>query len=376
MFSAEYLCICIYCMLQLGFLFIIEIRNTQTKHEIHYLIMLIIAFFSFIADIMSSIYGGSGWFFPFAAAGNYIEIILSTALIPIYFNYICEQINDIDPSTKRRLNCILWVMGLICAAVVLSTAFTGQIFYFDESRIYHRGPLFFIPMLILLVMMIIVEIFLISQRKKIEANYYKSLLIFIIIPIIGWALQLFIYGLPFSLLGLTFAALILFTNIQNRNMDKDYLTGAFNRKTLDNYVQHMIDISSDQKSFSAILIDLDNFKSTNDTYGHFEGDLALKNAVHLLRDSVRHNDFIARYGGDEFYIIIDNDNQTIIDAIITRIYSNLSDFNKKQDKLYKLSFSMGYSIYGNSVGDKPESFYKIIDKKMYEDKFANARNRL
>lgn len=370
MFSAAYLCICIYCMLQLVLLIVMENhrRNVKSRNERYFLLMLVITLVSFAADIMSSFSSVPDWFFPFTAASVYAEIILNTTLIPIFYRYICTQISGLDTTLKGKLHLILLVLALLCAATVMSTAFTGQIFYFDSARVYHRGPFLFIPMSIQFIMMIIVEAFLISQRQKIEANYFRSLTLFLVAPSIGWALQLFIFGLPFSLLGITFAALILFTNIQNRNMDRDYLTGAFNRQILDSYMQRKIDTSTSQETFSAILLDIDDFKSINDRFGHFEGDIALIHAVRVLRNSVGRNDLVARYGGDEFCIILENDDIQSVENTIQQIENNLFDFNGSENKPYKLSFSMGYATYHLSVGNTAESFFRVIDQKMYEQK--------
>ena len=359
-------------MLQLGFLIVMENRrrNARVGQERYFLWMLIITFFSLAADIMSSFYQGPDWFFPFAAASIYLEIILNTMLLPIFFHYVCGQIINLDLALKRRLNIVLWIMTTICVALLVSTAYTGQIFYFDDANFYHRGPLFLLPMFILFAMMVVIEGFIISQRSKIEVGYYRSVALFLVSPLIGWALQSFIFGLPFSLLGVTFAAQVVFTNIQNRNIDKDYLTGAFNRQTLDSYMQHKIDISTDYKTFSAILLDIDNFKSINDCFGHYEGDVALIKTVHLLRDAVGRTDFIARYGGDEFCVILNSDDLQAVEETVHQIHCRLSDFNRNP-KPYQLSFSMGYAVYQPSIGNKAELFFKIIDQKMYDEK--NAR---
>lgn len=364
-------------MLQLGFLIVMENRchNLRSKHERYFLLMLIITLLSFVADIMSSLYAGPAWFFPFAAAGNYLEIALNTILLPIFYHYVCEQIFNLDLILKRRLNIILWVLVAVCIALAVSTAYTGQIFYFDSNNLYHRGPLFWFPMFVLFVMMAIIEVFLISQRKKIEASHFRSLALFIVSPLIGWAFQLLIFGLPFSLMGITFAALIVFTNIQNHHMDVDYLTGAFNRQMLDGYMQHKINMSNGHRTFSALLLDIDNFKSINDCFGHYEGDTALIRTVAILRNSIKPKDLIARYGGDEFCVILESDNSKDIEDTLDKIHINLTEFNRNNNKPYELCFSIGYAIYDLSMGKKAELFLKVIDEKMYHEKNAHkAKN--
>jgi diguanylate cyclase (GGDEF) domain len=358
-------------MAQLFLIFIISIYNSHTKNESLFQLMLSMIFGAFIANIISSIKNGPDWLFPFSAMGNYIEMILSTTIIPLYYNYICQQIYNIDVKIKLRYNILLWSLCIITSVIIISTSFTGMIFYFDDLKQYHRGPFFYVPMLIILAMIIIVESLLLVYKKRIKITYYHSLTLFLLAPILGWILQFFIFGLPFSLVGITFAALILFLNIQYSKMDRDYLTGTYNRQALDNYMQHMIDTASNRKQFAAILIDLDNFKSINDKYGHYEGDIALKQAVKLLYDSVRHSDFIARYGGDEFCIVIDSDDPAALNAVIDRIKSNLTIFNQKSNKPYELSFSLGSSMHDKSFGNKAEQFYKVIDKRMYENKLKN-----
>lgn len=370
MFSAPYLCICIYCMLQIGLMLITEHRrrNTQTGNEKHFRNMLIITEISFIADIASNIYPEPEAFYPFAVMGVYAELILNTVLIPIFFLYVCTQISELKESYKRKMMILIMALTVLCILIILSTAFTGQIFYFDSVHIYHRGPFLFIPMSLQLIMMLIVEFFMISQKQKIEIHYFYALTMFLIAPLIGWALQFFIFGLPFSLLSITFAAQILFTDIRNRNMDKDYLTDAFNRQILDKYMQQKIAAANDKRTFSAILMDIDNFKVINDSYGHFEGDLALEKTVHILRASVNRNDFVARYGGDEFCIILESDIEAEVENVISRINKNLDEYNQKENKPYKLSFSLGYAVYNCAMGKSAEDFFKLIDQRMYEQK--------
>jgi diguanylate cyclase (GGDEF)-like protein len=357
-------------MLQLGYLFAMNHRrrNVRTAKERYVPLMLMLLLFSFVADMISSLSHVPSWIFPFAAAGNYVEIILNTMLLPIYFLYVCQQISRLDRSLKRRITMVLCLLAGICSVIVLSTAFNKLTFYFDAENHYHRGPLFWLPMSILFLMMLMIEGFIINQKANIEIKHFKALLLFLVFPLIGWGFQLFVLGLPFSLISATFAAQIVFTNIQNRSMDTDYLTGVFNRQSLDNHVQRKIDAATSNHSFSAILLDIDNFKSINDCFGHYEGDVALIHTASLLRSSVRSKDFIARYGGDEFCIVFDEDTPSALDVVMQRINSNLLEFSKMTKKPYQLNFSMGFAVYDPAMGRRTEHFIKVIDLNMYTEK--------
>lgn len=116
------------------------------------------------------------------------------------------------------------------------------------------------------------------------------------------------------------------------------------------------------------MIDLDGFKSINDTYGHDVGDNALKIASNLLKSCIRSNDFIGRFGGDEFIIILDLCNRIEIEEIIARINNSFLEYNNFSDQPFNLSASMGYDVYEYDSGMTTEDFKKHIDKLMYRDK--------
>ena len=98
---------------------------------------------------------------------------------------------------------------------------------------------------------------------------------------------------------LVFSLLIAHLFIQRESLDTDFLTGIGNRRKLDLSLKAHVFAN---KPFSAILLDLDNFKQINDKFGHEAGDIALKKAAEILQASVREGDIIARYGEDEFCI--------------------------------------------------------------------------
>ncbi|MDD2216002.1 MAG: GGDEF domain-containing protein, partial [Eubacteriales bacterium] len=165
--------------------------------------------------------------------------------------------------------------------------------------------------------------------------------------------------------------LIAFLYIQNQDMHTDFLTGVNNRKKLEAYLKKKINKSNENKTFSAILLDINNFKSINDTFGHDMGDDALETAVKLLKSCLRSTDFIARFGGDEFVIILDVSNKDDLEVTVCRINSCVGEFNQSNSKPYKLGFSMGYAVYDYHSHMNIKEFKKQIDILMYQNKRAN-----
>jgi diguanylate cyclase (GGDEF)-like protein len=167
--------------------------------------------------------------------------------------------------------------------------------------------------------------------------------------------------------------LIIYLNFQTRDLRTDHLTGANNRLHLEHYIKARIRNSTERKTFGAIMIDIDDFKSINDRFGHAVGDEALKNAVHILRTSLRRDDFIARFGGDEFIVIIDIQTKEELKDAVERIIANINRFNQKGSCPYNIRFSMGYDIYDPSLKMKPDDFVNHIDQLMYANKKADRK---
>jgi len=167
---------------------------------------------------------------------------------------------------------------------------------------------------------------------------------------------------------------VVYLNIQNRSIHTDYLTGIGNRKKLDAYLKEKIASCVYGHSFSAILVDIDNFKAINDTFGHTVGDNALDETVKLLKSCLRKSDFIARFGGDEFFIVLDIDNATDLNAMVLRIENNLREFNNTGNNSYSIELSMGYAVYDTTAHMENNNFIKYIDTLMYENKRFNKKN--
>ena len=194
------------------------------------------------------------------------------------------------------------------------------------------------------------------------------MLLFFVPFLIGTTLQVLFLGVSYAWTGMMIGMLLLYLNIQVDLLNADYLTGAFNRRQLEGYLLDKVKNSVAKEPFSAILIDLDDFKIINDIYGHHTGDEALKDTVSILRKCLRQRDFISRYGGDEFIIVMDVDNREALNQTIERILQNVAFFNSETQRPYKLSFAMGYDVYDPHSKMNYEEFIMKIDNLMYLNK--------
>lgn len=132
------------------------------------------------------------------------------------------------------------------------------------------------------------------------------------------------------LIVLALASAITIIFIIRHNDSIDPLTGVRNRKALHHYSKKVA-----EKGVPAgtcfIMLDIDYFKKYNDTYGHLMGDEALKKVAGTIKDSLRKKDFIIRFGGEEFLIILENIDEAYAEKIGNRILENVKDIGIKAE---------------------------------------------
>jgi len=146
----------------------------------------------------------------------------------------------------------------------------------------------------------------------------------------------------------------------------DPLTGALNRRSFNEIAEKKMIVSEvNQRPYTMAYIDLDNFKTINDTFGHAIGDLVLKFVVDTIQTHIRITDFLARLGGDEFAIFLTDTDQEQAEMIIQRLQSSLLE--KMEFNSWEITFSIGVL----TVLSLPESVDRLVsmtDAIMYEVK--------
>lgn len=149
----------------------------------------------------------------------------------------------------------------------------------------------------------------------------------------------------------------------------DELTKISNRRGFLTLTRYSLDVCR-REMFPATLIffDLDKFKEINDTYGHGEGDRALKIFASEMRESFRISDIFARLGGDEFVVLVTNSGSDLIKEIIKRFEYSIKSHCASNNLPYFIDFSYGLVHYDPLKHESIEDMLNEADGVMYENK--------
>ena len=149
----------------------------------------------------------------------------------------------------------------------------------------------------------------------------------------------------------------------------DSLTGLANRRLLEHDVTTTLALARrNQKKFAIVTIDVDKFKQINDTLGHDNGDALLKTVASRLRNAVRISDTVARIGGDEFVILLNEvKNLAGVESVAQKIIHLFKNPISLNEHTITITVSVGISIYPEG-GQDYENLYKNADIALYQVK--------
>lgn len=157
------------------------------------------------------------------------------------------------------------------------------------------------------------------------------------------------------------------TELSNR----DPMTNLYNRRYFNEVSQTLLNLAKREKTnLSALMIDLDKFKTINDNYGHLVGDEVLKKTASMLLESIRKSDIAIRFGGEEFIILLPNTDLNGAQEIAQKIHSQTKECKIKtlQNEVIKFTLSIGISIYDCDNDTSIDDLIHKCDKALYKAK--------
>jgi diguanylate cyclase (GGDEF)-like protein/putative nucleotidyltransferase with HDIG domain len=158
----------------------------------------------------------------------------------------------------------------------------------------------------------------------------------------------------------------------------DPLTGLPNGRYLSlRFEEEAARARRTDRTFQVVMLDLDEFKNVNDTYGHKAGDKMLREVAHLIEGQLREYDFLARYGGDEFVALVQEVVGAQVEDLCMRIESAVSKFSLPlgRNRFARVGISIGTATFGVD-GDTLDQLVVAADNEMYRMKSSHRSTRM
>lgn len=155
----------------------------------------------------------------------------------------------------------------------------------------------------------------------------------------------------------------------------DPLTGALNRLGMEKSFQREIELARrNSDELSLLIFDVDHFKKVNDVYGHDIGDVVLKDMSKLIKISIRNTDVFARFGGEEFVVLLNNTHRSGALLLAEKIRKCIEKHTCEIDE-HKIRFTASIGVTSLNQRDNRDSLFKRADNALYQAK-NNGRNRV
>ena len=161
--------------------------------------------------------------------------------------------------------------------------------------------------------------------------------------------------------------LSLSLDVFRKKSHMDGLTNVWNKATFWDLLHDEIKRSQTlMYPLSLLVLDIDDFKKVNDTYGHLTGDLVLQAIGKLLLKTLRRNDIVARFGGEEFVVLISDGAVKSAEEVAEKIRMKIQ--NMRKVNIPSITVSVGYATY--KTGESAKQFFERADQAMYDAKIS------
>lgn len=281
-----------------------------------------------------------------------------------WFIFVLHETEDnlhCNPSLKN-----FYILPLIFQCTLLISC---GIFYYDEKNQYLQGYLCIFQYLLIFGYLFagasISFIKYIKEKRYAQQKNCFFLCLFSLLPLLGMGIDVVFPNLNSILPFLVISIVMQYLNLMKKEIFQDPLTKLNNRRE---FQRHLVKVTKTIRKEDVFLIffDINDFKNINDTFGHVEGDRALVMIAQILNAAFSNTKaFIARYGGDEFAVILKKEEPEIL-SYLKKVDASLVTLSASLP--YNISLSVGYSIYGEENANTIESLIQSADKKMYWNK--------
>jgi len=363
----------IVCIITLGFLFFFNrAHSTRQEKEIWFERTLIAHILYFLSDIgWAAVLGGQLPRTRFLILlFNSLNYVFLSLMAYNWFMYMAASTKlKFVTSRQKRLYCLL-PMVISCLAIVIAYLADPEFWVSPSGEL---APLYY-PMLIAAPVIYLFSAFVLSMiqagraESREDAALYRLIGIYPLGVLLFGLIQTYTMDAPLFCFGCTIMMLFFYIRNIQAQVSIDPLTHLNNRGQINRYMRQ-VKYRDNVKTF-AMMMDIDNFKKINDTFGHAEGDRALVLVSDVLKKAVDRPVFLGRYGGDEFTLFFQcGEGDTLPDQAVEKIRALLKEKQQDAHLLYNLSISVGYDRLRDK-NDTLEACLNRADQKLYENKRA------
>ncbi len=381
---AAYVEINVFCVFIIGLIYVNLSKVTYPSLDqklFRYLLGVTVVFC--VADLGSYLTNGDVVFRNGAACWifNMIYFISACVLSFLWLLYSVVRVTNSSLVVKDRA-FLYGIPVAVFAMLVLTSPWTHLIFYIDRHGIYHRGSGVVLHWLIGWGYLLIMNIFCLYHARKetlsIRRKELHLLSLLCIPPVLASVLQILFPGTTIIGVGMTAAILIAFITLQNRQISRDALTGTNNRRQMEIYLTDKIRESKPEDTVFLMILDVDDFKIINDSFGHVTGDHALVDVAKCLKQvcgRMNRDLFLARYGGDEFAIVGFGKAEEIVPIVTQEIDREVRLLNQSANEPYHISISFGHVVGQCKDFRHAERLLEMADQQMYQNKKSKKKTK-
>lgn len=341
--------------------------DTSAQHRL-FIYLIIIGIVNVLAEMSTWLVNGRPSLMVLIWIVNIMDYMAAPSASLAWLVYILRIAGN--RRSMKTLGSLAAGIYLPYAALVFTTPLTRLLFTLDERGLYHRGALYSLYYAVCYIFLATALAYILLKRKRLGANF-TTMLLFPIPIVAGGILQTVFGGIPVAWSLYALLIVVIYVHIQNRHINTDYVTGAFSKQYIETLILKNIENRrglAEAEGFSGYFIDLDDFKTINDRFGHREGDEALRTVKSLIDGCLGKNECVARYGGDEFLIVSERSTDGEAAELARKLTETIRSHNANTAKPYTLEFSIGFAVYDPRRDVGLEQFINTIDNLMLAKK--------
>ena len=369
--EANLVCVIIFGIMLLRDFFSVDRQEKQITFD-HALIAFMLYFISdaLWAAIIAGIMPRNRFT---VVATNFSNCIIMAAITYLWLQYV--MVVEQAPHRERLINKFAVIFPFIVSTAVMIVMYliNPRLLLSDALELQPAYNIFLVivPSIYITAVIVYTSRRAFAERNPFERRKHLFVGLFPLLVIVGGVIQLLaLPETPIFCFCCTILMLIFYIQSMEGQISIDPLTRLNNRGQLLHYLTQESGGHRDGRLSYVIMLDINDFKKINDTYGHAEGDRALI----LIAETLKHAaagltppPFLGRYGGDEFVLVVHTEDENVVMGMIVEIQRNLRERSQAHALPYPLAVSIGYA----AMLQGRDSFnwcLKQADERLYKEK--------